>query len=104
MKCCEYIVSDPPSETPCQVNQVYSIILYTKSSDYLYQMATGENRLGSKQMERERERAADWQSERWNVGQKQKWSELEMAISEKGHLSISNKANQLNKSDVNQKG
>jgi hypothetical protein len=41
------IVSDPPSETPCWFNQVYSIIPYTTLSVYLYQMATGENRVGS---------------------------------------------------------
>jgi hypothetical protein len=42
-------VSDPLSETPCLVNQVYLMITHTKSSEYLYQMATGENRVGSKQ-------------------------------------------------------
>ncbi len=41
------------SETPCFFNQVYSMIPSTKSSNYLYQMATGENRVGSKQREEE---------------------------------------------------
>jgi hypothetical protein len=52
-------VSDPLNKTPCLVNQVYSIITHTKLSDYLYQMATGENRVGSKQSRekcREREK------------------------------------------------
>jgi hypothetical protein len=46
------------NETPCLVNQVYSMITNTKLMEYLYQIATGENRVGSKQ-NRERERAAD---------------------------------------------
>ncbi len=56
------------------------------------------------EVEVERERATDQWSERQSVGQKWKWRGLEMAVSEKGQLSISNKANQQNKQDVNQKG
>jgi hypothetical protein len=42
------IVSDPQSETPCWFNQVYSMMSYTESSEYLCEMETGENRVGSK--------------------------------------------------------
>jgi hypothetical protein len=45
-----------PSETPCSFNQVFSVILSTKSPEHLYQMATSENRVGSKQRGREREK------------------------------------------------
>ncbi len=45
------------SEILCSFNQVYSMIPSTKSSEYLYKMATGENGMGSKR--RERKRAAD---------------------------------------------
>jgi hypothetical protein len=51
-----YIVCDPASETPFSFNQVYSMIKHTKLSEYLNQMAKGENRVGSKWSgERERE-------------------------------------------------
>ncbi len=43
------------SETQCSFNQVYSMIPSTKSSEYLYQMVTGENRVGSKWREREKQ-------------------------------------------------
>jgi hypothetical protein len=48
------------SETLCSFNQVYSMRPSTKPLEYLYQMATGENRVGSneeRERERERERA-----------------------------------------------
>jgi hypothetical protein len=38
----------------CLFNQVYSKILPIKSSDYLCEFATGENRVGSKQRGSER--------------------------------------------------
>ncbi len=43
---------------------------------------------------KERKRSAGLQIERQSVEQKRKWCVLEMAVSEKGHLSIFNKANQ----------
>ncbi len=50
-------MSNPLSKVLCFVDQVYSMIMHTKSSEYLYQMATGVNRVGSKRSgERERER------------------------------------------------
>jgi hypothetical protein len=55
----------------------------------------------SREKGRERMRSADLRSERQSVAQKWKWSGLEMGVSEKGHLSIFNKANQW---VVNQKG
>jgi len=39
----------------CSFNQVYSMIPSIKSSEYLCGMATGENRVWSKQRGRERE-------------------------------------------------
>ncbi len=58
------IVSDALSETPFSFNQVYSMIMNTKSSEYLYQMATGENRV-EKERERERDSSAlmEWETE-----------------------------------------
>ncbi len=54
------IVNNPLSETPCLVNQVYLMITCTKLSAYLYQTATGKDRVGNKQSgERERKRAVD---------------------------------------------
>jgi hypothetical protein len=53
------IVCDPLSETPSSFNQVYSMITYTTLSVYLYQIATGENRVGSQWRWRERKRVAD---------------------------------------------
>jgi hypothetical protein len=44
--------------------------------------------------ERERKRAADYRIVRLSVEQKWKWSGLEMAVSENGHLSIFSNANQ----------
>jgi hypothetical protein len=46
------------------------MIQSTKLSEYLFSMATGENRVGSKCGEREREskRAVELQCERWSVG------------------------------------
>jgi hypothetical protein len=46
------IVSNPPSETPFSLNQVYSMITSIKSSKYLYQMAAGENGVSCKQRQR----------------------------------------------------
>ncbi len=48
-------MSNPLSEAQCSFNQVYLMIPSTKSSEYLHQMASGENRVGSKWRERERE-------------------------------------------------
>jgi len=45
--------------------------------------------VGVSRVERERERAVDLWSERRSIGREEKWRGLEMAISEKGHLSIS---------------
>jgi hypothetical protein len=43
-------------ETPCLFNQAYSMILSSKLLEYLFQMATSENGVGSKWREREREK------------------------------------------------
>ncbi len=45
---------------------------FKKLSEYLYEIATGENIVGSKQSwrERERKRVTDQQSEIWSIGQK----------------------------------
>ncbi len=40
-------------------NQVYSMILSIKLSEYLYEIVTGENRVGSKRRRREREKKSD---------------------------------------------
>ncbi len=45
-------------------------------------------------VKRERERAADRQSERQSIGQKWKWRGSEIAVCENGHLSIFSNANQ----------
>ncbi len=50
------IVSYPLNETSCLVNQVYSIIIHSKSSEYLYQIPTGVNRMRSKRKRGKRER------------------------------------------------
>ncbi len=50
---------------------------------------------------KEIKRSAGLRSERQSVAQKWKWRGLEMAVSEKGHLCIFNKANQW---VVSQKG
>ncbi len=55
-KSLDYYCVQAVSETQCLFNRVYSMILSTKLSEYLYQMATGENRVGCKQRGRERER------------------------------------------------
>ncbi len=64
---------------------------------------TSENRVGNewrgRGREREREREREWQINRVRdgvlcVGQKWKRHRSEMAVSENGHLSIFNKANQ----------
>ncbi len=66
-----------------------------KLSEYLFEIATGKNSVGTEWRGREREskRVTDQQSERLSIGQKWKWHGLKMAVSEKGHLSIfSNKS------------
>ncbi len=63
------------SETPCLYNQVYSMIPSTKSTKYLYQMATGENRVGSKRRGRDREKESSGSRE-WET---ECWEDLEMA-------------------------
>ncbi len=72
-----------PSETPCLLNQVYSLIPITELSEYLYEMATGENEFGSKQKGREREIGMDKWSERRTIGEIWKQRRLEMTIGEK---------------------
>ncbi len=76
------------SETPCSFNHVYSMMLYTKLSGYLYQMVTGENRVGSKLTGRERDREELINGVRDRVlegfGNCVHWG--------KGHLSISNRS------------
>jgi hypothetical protein len=42
----------------------------------------------SKEGGRGRKRGTEWQSERWSIGQKWRWCGLDMAVSEKAHLSI----------------
>jgi hypothetical protein len=69
------------------------MILSIKSAEYLCEITTGENRVGSRQRGREREKESK-QIERQSIGQKWKWRGLEMAVSEKGHLCILSKANQ----------
>ncbi len=49
------IVSNPLSETPFSLNQVYSMITSIKSSKYLYHMAAGENSVSCKQRQKKRE-------------------------------------------------
>jgi hypothetical protein len=75
-----------------------------KSSEYLYEITTGEIRVGSKRRgrERERERAVDKRSERWSIGQKIEMAWVgEMAISERGNLSIlAKQTNRMNKLSI----
>jgi hypothetical protein len=47
----------------CFFNQVYSMILSKMSSEYLWEITTGENRVGSKQRGREREKKSNGLSE-----------------------------------------
>ncbi len=49
------IVSNPLSETLFSLNQVYSMIPSIKSSEYLNQMAAGENGVSCKKRQRKRE-------------------------------------------------
>jgi len=89
------IVSSPQVKQPCSFNQVNSIMPFIKLSEYLCEIVIGENVLGVRgERGRERKRTVDKQSEKRSVSQKQKWRGLEMAVSEKGHLSIFNKTNQ----------
>ncbi len=64
------------------------MIPLTKASQYFYQMATGDNRVGNNQREREREEQINGVRvlERFGNG-----VGLEMVIG-KGHLSISNRS------------
>ncbi len=50
------IVSHPRVKQLNSFNQVDSMILSIKLAEYLYEITTGENRVGSKQRERGRER------------------------------------------------
>jgi hypothetical protein len=75
------------------------MITSIKLSEYLYEFATGENRveLAEREGEREREQQNNRERERereMKHGQKWKWLGLEMTVSEKGYLSIFSKANQ----------
>jgi hypothetical protein len=69
-------MSDPQAKQPCSFNHVYSMKPSIKLSEYLCEIATGENRVGSKRRgmevgrEKERKRAADYWSERQSIGQK----------------------------------
>ncbi len=47
------------SETLCSFYQVYSMMLYSKSSEYLYQMVTGENGVRSKLEGKREKKEAD---------------------------------------------
>ena len=51
-----YIVSYPQVKQLCLFNQVYSMIASIKSTEYLFEITTGENRVGSKNRGRGRER------------------------------------------------
>jgi hypothetical protein len=70
---CEQI----PSETPCLFNQIYSMIQSTKLSEYLYEMATGENWLESNWRERERKKESsglmEWETEHWKDLEMDTW-------------------------------
>jgi hypothetical protein len=89
------IVTSPQVKQPCLFNQVCSMMPFIKLSEYLCGSVTGENVVGVRgERGRERKRTVDKQSEKRSVSQKQKWRGLEMAVSEKGHLSIFNKTNQ----------
>ncbi len=50
-------------------NQVYLVMPSKKSQEYLYEIATGENRVGSKrrrrEIEKESHRLAEWETEHW---------------------------------------
>jgi len=70
-----------PGETLCSFNQDYSMMPLAKLLEYLYQMATGENQMGSKRRERGREK----ESNGLTIGNDH-W--------EKGHLSISNRSDE----------
>ncbi len=55
----ESIVSDPKAKQLHLFNQVYSMILSIKLSEYLYEISTDENRVGSKRRMRDREKESD---------------------------------------------
>jgi hypothetical protein len=90
-----FIVSNPQVKPLHLFIQVYLMIPSIQSSYYLHEITIGENRVGSKCKEGERVR------EQWINGVRDgvlvrsgKGRVLEMAISEKGHLSIFSKASQ----------
>jgi hypothetical protein len=68
-------VTNPQVNQLCSFKQVYSMILSIKLSEYLYEIATGENRVGSKWRGREREKESD----RLEECETHYWTEMEMA-------------------------
>jgi len=57
-------------------NQVYSMIPSIKSAAYLGEITTGENRVGSRQRGREREK----ESSRSTECEMEHWTEMEMTL------------------------
>jgi len=60
----------------CSFNQVYSMIPPIKLSEYLYEITSDENRVGSKWSGREGERERD---DRLAESEMERWTEVEMA-------------------------
>ncbi len=50
------ILSNPQEKQPFTFNQIYSMILCIKLSEYLWENITGENLVGSERRKREREK------------------------------------------------
>ncbi len=74
---------------PCSLSQVYSMISSIKSFRYLYEIVTGENRVGSEWKRREKEKESGRLAVLGrSIGQKWKLHGLEKAVRKKGHLSI----------------
>ncbi len=66
---------------PCLLSQVYLMISSIKLSGYLYEIVTGENRVGSERKRSEREREREWQISSVRA---EHWSEVEIAWVGKG--------------------
>ncbi len=49
-------MSDPLIETPCSVNQVYSVTMHAKLSEYLYQVQQAKTERGVNRVEREKKK------------------------------------------------
>jgi hypothetical protein len=85
-------VNNPQVKQPCLSNQVYSMIPFIKLSEYLFEIPTNEESVGSQWRGRERER------EQWINGVRDGvlagTGNSTKAISEKGHLSIFSKTDQ----------